>query len=144
MKTVSDFLSTILLFALLFCTLNLAAQSHSEKTINKKGEIIISDGSKIGYLDSLGNVFNSKGERLGKIDPAGVVTNASGKKIGEVKNGKYTSIDGKSVITTKSQGEICEVYDEHGHKLGSVHNNYKLHACAIHCFYKEEELKKKK
>ncbi len=41
----------------------------------------------------------------------------------------------------KTQEEKCEILDTKGHNIGSVHQNYKLHACAAHCLLLEKKIK---
>ena len=133
----------ISLFTIVFLTaLSLAvfAQNKKETTPNKvfidaKGGIHDHKGTQLGYIDKDDIVRNAQGQKVYFIDKEGNVVDASGKKLGKAqKNGNYYNLNGESVLTVKDKNtEECEILDPQGHNLGTVHKNYKLHACAAHC-----------
>jgi hypothetical protein len=116
--------------------------------INAKGGIYNQAGTKLGYIDKDNIVRNNAGKKLYFIDKSGNVIDANGKKLGMAKkNGSYFNINGENVLNTKDvDKENCAILDPQGHDFGSAHKNYKLHACAAHCYWlmqaKEKEAKK--
>jgi hypothetical protein len=40
----------------------------------------------------------------------------------------------------KNTKKKCKKLDPKGHNMGSMHKNYKLHACAAHCFLLEQKM----
>ncbi|MDP9080761.1 MAG: hypothetical protein M3O71_25370 [Bacteroidota bacterium] len=115
--------------------------------INAKGGMYNHGGTKLGYIDKNGIVRNNKGQKLYFVDKDGNVTSADGTKLGKAKkNGDYYNIDGEVVLQLKNaDADKCEILDPKGHSLGYVHKNYKLHACAAHCYWLEQaKLKKEK
>lgn len=68
---------------------------------------------------------------------------ANGRILGRAKkNGSYYNLAGENVLSVKDpQHEKCAILDPMGHNMGTVHQNYKLHACAAHCFFLEQEKK---
>lgn len=108
--------------------------------INAKGGIHDHGGTKLGYIDKDNIVRNNKGQKLYFIDRSGNVIDASGKNLGKAKkNGTYYNNNGETVLTTKDiDAEKCAILDPQGHNVGTVHKNYKLHACAAHCFFLEQ------
>ena len=61
------------------------------------------------------------------------------------KNGSYYNIKGENVLNVgKTEGEKCEILDTKGHNMGNVHQNYKLHACAVHCLLLEQKMNDEK
>lgn len=107
--------------------------------INKSGEVLDNGGIKLGYISKEDIVFNNQGKKLGFIE-RGFVYDAEGNKLGKArKNGRYYNNDGIMVLNTRSIGEKCEILDSDGHKRGTVHKNYKRHACVTHCFFLEEQ-----
>lgn len=129
-------------------TVNVSGQtspdtSKSEKIyINKKGEVHDHGWNKLGYIGKDDIVRNNKGQTVYFIDKNGNVIDAAGKNLGKAKkNGTYNNIKGENVIKVgDTNAETCAILDPKGHNLGTVHKNYKLHACAAHCF----SLQKKK
>jgi len=110
--------------------------------INSKGDVNDDKGVKLGYITKEDMVYDSQGKKLGFIKN-GKVYDAEGNYLGKSKkNGRYYNNEGVFVLKTKTTGEKCEILDPEGHKKGTVHKNYKLHACATHCFFKEKEQKK--
>ena len=124
------------------------AQTKKDNTfkiiINAKGGIYDHHGIKLGYVDKDNIVRNSKGQKLYFIDGSGNVIDANGKKLGMAKkNGAYYNINGENVLNTKDlEKEKCAILDPQGHNLGTTHMNYKLHACAAHCYFLEQQKKK--
>ncbi len=115
--------------------------------INAKGGMYDHDGTKLGYIDKNDIVRNNQGQKLYFIDKDGNVISADGKKLGKAKkNGNYYNNNGEVVLQLKNpDAEKCEVLDPQGHSQGYVHRNYKLHACAAHCYWLEQaKLKKEK
>ena len=73
------------------------------------------------------------------------VIDSKGNKMGMAKkNGSYYNIKGENLLNIgKTEGEKCEILDAKGHNVGSVHKNYKLHACAAHCLMLAQKNNKK-
>lgn len=110
--------------------------------INSKGEVSDDQGTKLGYISKEDIVFNNQGQKLGFIKN-GKVYDAEGNSLGKAKkDGRYYNNDGVFILSTKTMGDKCEILDLEGHKKGTVHKNYKLHACASHCFFLEQKMKK--
>lgn len=124
-------------------TQSVSAQA-SDKTkrqmyINAKGEVM-DQGTKLGYINKEDIVFNNKGKKLGFIKN-GKVYDAEGNSLGKAKKGgKYYNDSGEFVLYVEGNDEKCKILDPKGHVLGYVHKNYKLHACATHCFFKEKNI----
>ena len=141
-------LQLLLLFFMIGLAIPAAAQQHTGKNqhifIDAKGGIHDHGGTKLGYIDKDNVVRNNEGEKLYFIDNNGNVVDANGKKLGKAKkNGDYFNINGESVLSTKDlDHEKCAILDPQGHNFGTVHKNYKLHACAAHCFFLEQQKKK--
>lgn len=115
--------------------------------INAKGGIYDHGGIKLGYIDKDNIVRTNQGKKLYFIDKDGNVISADGTKLGKAnKNGNYYNNDGQVVLQLKNgDAEKCEILDPKGHSQGYVHKNYKLHACAAHCYWLEQaKLKKEK
>jgi hypothetical protein len=114
--------------------------------INKKGEIHDHGWNKLGFITKDDMVKNNKGEIIYFIDANGNVIDSKGNKLGMAKkNGSYYNIKGESVLNVgKAEGEKCEILDSKGHNMGTVHKNYKLHACAAHCLLMEKKKNKEK
>jgi len=112
--------------------------------INAKGGIHDHGGTKLGYIDKDNIVRNNKGQKLYFIDGNGNVVDANGKTLGKAqKNGNYYNLNGENILGTKDlDNEKCAVLDPKGHNFGTAHKNYKLHACAAHCFFLEKEKQK--
>ena len=129
-------------------TVSALAQTNQNKPqkiyINKKGGIYNQEGTKLGYIDKDNIVRNSEGAKLYFIDKKGNVIGANGEKLGLAKkNGSYYNADGMIVLNTKDiDKEKCAILDPQGHNLGNIHKNYKLHACAAHCFWLEQKKEK--
>lgn len=120
---------------------NAQAQSSSKLFINKKGEIHDQGWNKLGFITKEDIVKNSKGQTVYFIDQKGNVIDSKGNKLGMAKkNGSYYNIKGENVLNIgKTEGEKCEILDAKGHNVGTVHANYKLHACAAHCLMLERK-----
>jgi len=114
--------------------------------INKKGEIHDHGWNKLGFITKEDIVKNNEGETIYFIDANGNVIDSKGNKLGMAKkNGSYYNIKGENVLNvTKTEGEKCEIMDSKGHNMGTVHKNYKLHACAAHCLMMEKKKNNKK
>ena len=109
--------------------------------INGEGEVLNDSGFKLGYISKDDIVYNNKDEKLGFIQN-GKVYDAEGKPLGKAKkNGSYYNNQGENVLVVKGDGDKCEILDPKGHHMGTVHKNYKLHSCAVHCFFLEEVMK---
>jgi hypothetical protein len=148
------FLFTLTLAILTLFTVNVSGQAKADTTkaekifINKKGEIHDYGWNKIGFINKDNIVKNNQGKTIYFIDDNGNVIDAKGKNLGKAqKNGNYYNVNGANIITVRElDAEKCEILDPKGHSMGTVHKNYKLHACAAHCFWlqkKNEEAKKK-
>ena len=116
--------------------------SNEEIHINKKGEIYDHGWNKLGFITKEDIVKNNEGKTIYFIDANGNVIDSNGKKMGTAKkNGSYYNIKGENVVNIgKTQEEKCEILDGKGHNVGSVHKNYKLHACAAHCLLLEKKM----
>lgn len=146
MKT-NIFLSIAFLGGMLLTSQVLVAQPASDKTaqrlihINSKGEISNDQGTKLGYISKEDTIFDHNDQKLGFIKGAKVY-DAQGNSQGMVKKGgRYYNNDGVFILSTKSIRDKCEILDPKGHKIGTVHKNYKMHACVTHCFFKENDMK---
>jgi hypothetical protein len=124
------------------------AQAKKDTTfkifINAKGGIHDHGGTQLGYIDKENIVRNNKGQKLYFIDRDGNVIDAKGQKLGKAqKNGSYYNINGENILSTKDlDKEKCAILDPQGHNFGTAHKNYKLHACAAHCYFLEQQKKK--
>ena len=140
-------LSIIVIIAILIGGLNrLNAQTVQQISIDAKGGVHNHKGTILGFIGKDNIVRNTKGQTIYFIDKSGNVTDATGKKIGKAeKSGNFYNTEGVSVLTVKDKGaENCQILDPKGHNLGVVHKNYKLHACAAHCFNMKKKLSKQK
>ncbi|MFD2145416.1 5-fold beta-flower protein [Mucilaginibacter antarcticus] len=114
-----------------------AKDPTSKIFINAKGGIYNHAGTKLGYIDKNNMVRDNKAKELYFIDKDGNVIGSDGRKLGKAKkNGAYYNINGENVLNTKDiDKENCAILDPQGHNLGTAHKNYKLHACAAHCYW---------
>ncbi|HMQ43365.1 MAG TPA: DUF3347 domain-containing protein [Mariniflexile sp.] len=137
------FMSLVFLVGMLLAVQTTFAQA-SDKTkrqmsINAKGEVL-DRGTKLGYISKEDIVFNNQGKKLGFIKN-GRVFDADGNSLGKAKKGgQYYNENGQFVLYVEGNDEKCKILDPKGHTIGYVHKNYKLHACATHCFFKESNL----
>ena len=146
-KTVS-----LLTMFLMVISLSANAQTKPDSTpsekiyINKKGEIHDHGWNKLGFITKDNIVKDNQGKTIYFIDANGNVIDSNGKKMGMAKkNGSYYNIKGENVVNIgKTQEEKCEILDAKGHNVGSVHKNYKLHACAAHCLLLEKKMNEEK
>jgi hypothetical protein len=137
---------------LMVISLSANAQTKSNSTqndkiyINKKGEIHDHGWNKLGFITKDNIVKDNKGKTIYFIDGNGNVIDSNGKKLGMAKkNGSYFNIKGENVLNIgKTEGEKCEILDPQGHNMGTVHKNYKLHACAAHCLMLAQKSNKEK
>lgn len=131
-------------------TLRASAQAANDEQqkifINKKGGIYDQKGTELGYIDKGNIVKNTQGQVLYFIDDNGNVIGADGKKLGIAKkNGFYYNVKGENMLNPKDiDKEKCAILDPQGHNIGTIHKNYKLHACAAHCFFLEQKKQKGK
>ena len=138
-------MSLLFLGGMLLVAQALHAQLHTGKYamqlhINKSGDVVDDLGTRLGYISKEDIVYNNQGQKLGFIKN-GKVFDAEGNSMGRVKGSRYYNNDGVFVLRTKTIGDKCEILDPEGHKRGTVHRNYKLHACVTHCFFKEQQLR---
>ena len=128
-------------------TVNAFAQNAKDSSkytfisIDGKGGIHNHAGTKLGFITKENIVKDNKGKTLYFIDRDGNVIDAKGNKLGKAsKNGSYYNNDGEVVLQVKNtETERCEILDPKGHSQGYVHRNYKLHACAAHCFFLQQK-----
>jgi hypothetical protein len=114
-------------------------KTKRQMSINAKGEVL-DRGTKLGYISKEDIVYNNQGKKLGFIKN-GRVFDAEGNSLGKAKKGgQYYNENGQLVLNVKGNDEKCEILDPKGHALGYVHKNYKLHACATHCFFGEKKI----
>lgn len=132
--------------AIIVFAANSSAQNAKDSTntfisIDGKGGIHNPGGTKLGYITKDNIVKDNQSRTLYFIDRDGNVIDAKGTKLGKAaKNGNYYSNDGHVVLQLKNADEAkCEILDPKGHSWGYAHKNYKLHACAAHCFYLEKK-----
>jgi hypothetical protein len=133
-------------------TVNAFAQKATDSTkntfisIDGKGGIHNHGGTKLGYITKDNIVKNNEGQTLYFIDKSGNVIDAKGHKLGMAKkNGDYINNDGETVLQVKNvDEEKCAILDPAGHSWGYAHKNYKLHACAAHCFFLQQKKDKEK
>jgi hypothetical protein len=145
MKKIS-LLSFLILTVCTLFSVNASAQKAKDSTkytfisIDGKGGIHNHAGTKLGYITKDNVVKNNQGETLYSIDKGGAVVDAKGHKLGFAKNnGDYVNNAGETVLQLKNtQEEECAILDPEGHSWGYVHRNYKLHACAAHCFFLQQ------
>ena len=145
---------TVSLLTMFLMVISLSANAQtkpdsifSEKIyINKKGEIHDHGWNKLGFITKDNIVKDNQGKTIYFIDANGNVIDSNGKKMGMAKkNGSYYNIKGENVVNIgKTQEEKCEILDAKGHNVGSVHKNYKLHACAAHCLLLEKKMNDEK
>jgi len=136
-----------IIFAFTTLASNTFAQASQEAThketivIDAKGGVHDHGGTKLGYITKENIVYNNKGEKLYFIDRDGNVIDAKGNKLGKAKkNGTYYNNEGEEVLQLKNIDEnTCAILDPQGHNMGTTHKNYKLHACAAHCFFLEQK-----
>lgn len=119
---------------------------NNKIVINAKGGLYDHGGTKLGYITKDDIVKDNKGQTVYFVDKSGNVIDAKGRKLGMAKkNGDYYNNDGQVVLQLKNpDAERCEILDPKGHSWGYVHRNYKLHACAAHCFFLQKEKDKEK
>jgi len=110
-------------------------------TIDGKGGIHNHAGTKLGYITKDNIVKDNQGQTLYFIDRGGNVVDPKGNKLGKAaKNGNYYNNNGEEVLQVKNGDEAkCAILDPKGHSWGYAHRNYKLHACAAHCFFLEQK-----
>ena len=135
----------LLLLALLTITTNVSVSAFAQATkdttekifINAKGGIHNHAGAKLGYIDKNNIVRDNTGKELYFIDKKGNVIGSNGRRLGTArKNGSYYNINGENVLNTQDiNKENCAILDPQGHNFGTTHKNYKLHACAAHCYW---------
>lgn len=118
-------------------TAQTAPATNQQISIDAKGGIHNHKGTKIGFIDKNDVVRSNTGKELYFIDSKGNVITANGTKLGMAKkNGAYYDNKGVNVLNTKDvDKEKCAILDPQGHNFGTAHKNYKLHACAAHCFF---------
>jgi len=139
MKKLKAFYCAIIIIALTGVTA--LAQQHQmapqQINIDGKGGIYSHDGTKLGYIDRDNVARNNAGNRVYAIDKNGNIVDAKGKNLGKAsKNGVYYNVAGETILTLKDLDEQkCAILDPKGHNYGTVHKNYKQHACAAHCFF---------
>lgn len=151
MKKLQVLLLMILTISLAI-TFSASAQTGKDTTrkifIDAKGGIHNQAGNKLGFIDKNNMVRNNTGKELYFIGKNGNVTGSDGRKLGMAKkNGSYYNVNGENVLNTKDiDRENCAILDPQGHNFGTTHQNYKLHACAAHCYWlmqaKEKAAKK--
>jgi hypothetical protein len=132
------FLTGMLLSAQ-FTSAQASDKTKRQMYINGKGEVL-DRGIKLGHISKEDIVFNNQGGKLGFIKN-GKVYDAEGNPMGKAKKGgKYYNESGQFVLYVEGSDEKCKILDAKGHALGYIHKNYKLHACAVHCFFKEKSI----
>jgi hypothetical protein len=113
--------------------------------IDAKGGIHDHGGTKLGYIDKDNIARNTEGQKVYFIDKYGNVFDRRGWAIGKAsKDGTFYTSDSVAVLSTRDKDDqTCEIIDPKGHSMGTTHKNYKLHACAAHCFFLDDKGKKK-
>lgn len=106
-------------------------------TLKADGKVYDESGKQLGYITPDGKVCDVTGKVIGIIAETGDVSTANGKGIVGVvqKDGSFKSKHGH-VVTTGGDGAIMVA----GKMVGHVDEGYKIksHACAVHCFFSEE------
>jgi hypothetical protein len=132
----------LFLLTLLTLTTTISVNAFGQKaatpiTINAKGWLLNPAGTKLGYITKSDVVRDNTGKGLYTIDMDGSVMAADGRKLGIAKkNGSFVNPTGQPILTVKDAGkDQCQILDPSGHTLGTVHTNYKLHACAAYCYW---------
>lgn len=139
MKTKSIF--TLLLMIISFSIINAQTDipKHRGKhpTLQEDGKVVDENGKQLGYITIDGKVCDVNGIVIGIIAENGDVKTANQKKIiGVTKNdGSFESKKGY-VISLGEDGTLMH----QGKKVGNVSKDYsnKTHACALHCFFDED------
>lgn len=145
-KTITSVLLSAAISLLAFSTSIAQTEPKSvpatEIHIDKKGGIHDHGGTLLGYIDKNNIVRDNKGHKIYFIDRDGNVIDASGKKLGKArKDGFYFNNAGENVLRVKDKdAEECAILDPQGHNFGTTHKNYKLHACAAHCFWLKQKI----
>ncbi|MEO6150011.1 MAG: 5-fold beta-flower protein [Mucilaginibacter sp.] len=146
-KLIRLFSLTIIVAACVTFVASAQTQKVAHKiSIDKKGGIHDHGGTQLGFIDKDDIVRNNQGQKLYFIDKNGNIIDAYGKNLGKAqKNGNYIDINGATVLTLKDiDKNDCAILDPKGHNMGTVHKNYKLHACAAHCFFLAQKKEKAK
>jgi len=141
LKHLFTFAAIIVFAASAFAQKAKDSTKYSFITIDGKGGIHNHAGTKLGYITKDNIVKDNQGRTLYFIDRDGNVADAKGNKLGKAaKNGNYYNNNGEEVLQLKNVDEAkCEILDPKGHSWGYAHRNYKLHACAAHCFFLEQK-----
>lgn len=150
MKDKNILLFTVILALITVFSVNVSGQNKAKTAkdgkmfINKKGEIHDHGWNKLGFITKNNIIKNNFGKTIYFIDAAGNVIDSKGKNLGKAqKNGNYYNENGENVITVRDiDAQKCEILDSKGHSLGTVHKNYKLHACAAHCYFLAQKKEK--
>ncbi|MBS1528136.1 MAG: DUF3659 domain-containing protein [Bacteroidetes bacterium] len=141
LKHLFTFAALIVFAASAFAQKTKDSTKYNFITIDGKGGIHNHAGTKLGYITRDNIVKDLKGQTVYFIDKDGNVVDAKGNKMGKArKDGFYYNNDGQVVLQTKNvDAERCAILDPQGHSWGYAHRNYKLHACAAHCFFLEKQ-----
>jgi hypothetical protein len=132
-----------LLLIILTITISSAFSAFGQKgttqqiTINDKGWLLDSAGTKLAYITRSDVVRDNNGKGLYSVDLDGNVIAADGRKLGTANNnGSFVDAKGLPVLETKDiSDEQCQILDPKGNILGTVHPSYKQHACAAYCYW---------
>jgi hypothetical protein len=132
----------LLLLTLLTITtttsINVSGQGTTQQiTIDARGQLLNTTGTKLGYITKSDVVRDNTGKGLYTVDMDGKVVAADGRQLGTVKaNGAFLAANGQPALTIKDTGkDKYQIVDATGHNLGTVHKNYKRHACAAQCYW---------
>lgn len=118
-----------------------SAQNYKAPRIDASGKITNKDGKHIGSVNTKGEVMDTMGTKIAYMDSEGSLIDVStGKKIGKgEKNGNFVPYfketpDNKGMTVSAPMNGTCMVKDASGKVVAVVHENYKQYgACAIHC-----------
>lgn len=103
--------------------------------IIRKGEVKDDYGTRLNYISKEYVVHNNSGEKLGFIEN-GKVYDIFGNPLGKAKkNKKYYNNQGINILSVNRDEVTCKSLDPEGHKNGTLHRNYKLHSCSVHCYF---------
>lgn len=141
MKMLWNSKSLLMLMLMILTITLLQAQPPKHRgmhpTLQKDGKVVDENGKQLGYITKDGKVCDVTGKVIGIIAKTGDVRTANGKGIIGViqKDGSFKSKSGH-VVTTGGDGAIMVA----GKMVGHVDEAYKnkSHACAVHCFFSEE------
>ena len=139
MKTLKTI--TLAILGVVFAANLSVAQNYKAPKIDAAGKMFDKNGKHIGSVNTKGEVMDTMGTKIAYMDAEGSLVDVkSGKKIGKgEKNGNFVPIfkgtaDKKGMTVSAPMNGTCMVKDASGKVVAEVHENYKqFGACAVHC-----------